>query len=163
MLSMAVNHNIWLTRDQRYALHEGIEIVVVGVSVPVWVHNNKVTSEPAKEVFCKYVLKNPKFDAPIQLVSDGYEITMPNREGTLPSLTDEEWRNLHFNDPEKLESYYEKCQRAVNSKNLLDIKDGGSKYLSFREHNKIKSNDEFVNFIHFVSIMDIEELTKNLI
>ena len=63
MLSIAIHHNIWLTRDQRYAIHDGAEIVVVGVSIPVWVHNNKVTSEPAKEVFCKYYLKNPKQDS----------------------------------------------------------------------------------------------------
>ena len=163
MLSIAVHHNIWLTRDQRYALHEGIELVVVGVSIPVWVHNNRVTSEPAKEVFCKYYLKNPKYDDPIQIVKDGYEITMPNRVGAVPNLSDEEWRYLNANDPVKLDAYYEKCPRAANSKNLLDIKDGGSKYLSFREHNKIKSNDEFVNFIHFVNVADIEELNKTLV
>lgn len=163
MLSIAIHHNIWLTRDQRYALHEGIELVVVGVSVPVWVHNNRVTSEPAKEVFCKYYLKNPKYDVPIQIVKEGYEITMPNRAGAVPNLSDEEWRYLNANDPAKLDEYYEKCPRAANSKNLLDIKDGGSKYLSFREHNKVKSNEEFVNFIHFVNISDIEELNKTLV
>jgi len=163
MLSIAIHHNIWLTRDQRYAVHEGIELVVVGVSVPVWVHNNRVTSEPAREVFCQYYLKNPKFDAPIQIVKNGYEITLPNRPGAVPNLSDDEWRYLSVNDPAKLDAYYEKCPKASNSKNLLDIQDGGSKYLSFREHNKIKSNDEFVNFIHFVNIMDIEALNKSMV
>lgn len=163
MLSIAIHHNIWLTRDQRYAIHDGTEIVVVGVSIPVWVHNNKVTSEPAKEVFCKYYLKNPKKDIAIQIMKDGYEINLPNHEGSVPDLSDEEWRDLNFNNPQKLELYYDKCPRSANSKNLLDIKDGGSKYLSFREHNKIKSNDEYINFIHFVNILDIEELNKSIV
>lgn len=163
MLSIAIHHNIWLTRDQRYAIHEGTEIVVVGVSIPVWVHDNRVTSEPAKEVFCKYYLKNPKQELEIQIMKDGYVINIPNNEGSVPNLSDEEWRYLNFNFPQKLEACYDKCQRSVTSKNLLDIKDGGSKYLSFREHNKIKSNDELINFIHFVNISDMDELNKSIV
>ena len=62
MLSLAIHHNLWLTRDQRYAVHNGIELVIVGVSVPVWVANQKSTSEPAQEIFCKYNLKNKKIN-----------------------------------------------------------------------------------------------------
>jgi len=163
MLSLAIHHNIWLTRDQRYAVHNGIELVVVGLSVPVWVANNKVSSEPAKEIFCKYYLKNPKAEMPIQIVSNGYEITLPNRIGSLPNLSDDEWRYLSFNHPVKLDNLYQKCSRDANSKCLLDLKDGGSKCLKFREHNKVKRNEEFVNFIHFVNIADMSELTNSLV
>jgi hypothetical protein len=163
MLSLAIHHNVWLTRDQRYAIHNGIELVVIGVSIPVWVSEKRMTSEPAKEIFCKYFIKNPKFDAPIQIVNDGYEITLPNREGTLPNLTDEDWRYLNMNDPSKLTAMYDKCQKASNSKNLLDLCDGGSKNLSFREHNKGKIGNEPVNFIHFVNIEDIDLLKSTMI
>ena len=163
MLSMAIHHNLWLNRDQRYAIHEGIELVVIGVSVPVWVSNDRMTTEPAKEVFCKYYLKNIKIDYPIQIVKDGYEIILPNRAGKVPQLTDDEWRHLNFNEPNKLNYMYNNCTREIGSKNLLDIKDGGSKSLIFREHNKVKQNDEVINFIHFVNILDTEELTNSLV
>ncbi len=87
---------------------------------------------------------------------------MPNREGSLPPLTDEEWRHLNLNDPEKLDAYYKKGVLPACSKNLLDIKDGGSMYLSFREHNKMKRNGEFLNVIHFVNLADIEDLKNTL-
>ena len=162
MLSLAIHHNVWLTRDQRYALHNGIEIVVVGSSIPVWVSPERITSEPAKEVFCKYYLQNTKIESPIKILKDGYEIVLPNRQGTSLKITDEDWRYLNWNNPDKLESLYNKCQKRVNSENLLDISDGGSKHLSFREHNKSKILDTIVNVIHFVSIKDIEELTSTL-
>ena len=161
MFSIAINHNIWLTRDQRYSLHEGNTIVVVGVSLPVWVFKDKKTSEPAKEIFCKYHLKKSD-ESPIKILEDGYEITIPTREGTLPKISDEEWRDLNQNDPDKLEDMYRKCQNECNTKNLLDIKDGGSEYLNFREHNKISIDNELINFIHFVEVSNIEVLIDSL-
>ncbi len=163
MLSLAIHHNLWLTREQRYAIHAGIELVIIGMSVPVWVENDRSTSEPAKEIFCKYYLKNNKIDCPIQIKEDGYEITLPNRDGTLPKLTDSEWRILNMQNQSKLEGHYQKCSRQSSSLNLLDLKDGGSKSLSFREHNKSKRAEGFINFIHFVSMMDIDDLTSSLI
>lgn len=163
MLSLAIHHNLWLTKEQRYAAHEGIELIVIGISVPVWVSDNRVTSEPAKEVFCRYYIKNPKYDVPIQIVKDGYEICLPCREVPLPEMSDEEWRHLNFHEPLKLDEHYQKTTRSVSSRNLLDLADGGSKCLMFREHNKAKRGDNFVNFIHFVNIADMEELTSTLI
>lgn len=163
MLNLAIHHNIWLSRDQRYALHDGTDVTVVGISIPVWVSENKHTSEPAKEIFCKYYLKNPKYDHAIQILNDGYEITLPNRSGTLPALTDDEWMILNHYKPEKLDELYNRCIKQVNSQNLLDIVDGGSKYLSFREHNKVKRPEGLVNFIHFVNMMDVESLYETMI
>ena len=163
MLSLAIHHNIWLTRQQRYQIHEEQELTVTGVCVPVWVESDRKTSEPAKEVFCSYYLKNTKIDLPIQILKDGFGIVLPYREGTIPKLSNEDWRYLNFNDPAKLNAYYYKCSKLSCSKNLLDIKDGGTKCLSFREHNKVKKDEQFINFIHFVNIMDIEELMTTLI
>lgn len=163
MLSLAIHHNVYLTKEQRYVLHEGIELVVVGVSVPVWVADNRATTEPASEVFCNYYLKNTKDDTPIQILQDGFEITLPNRQGTLPELSEEEWRHLNFHEPDKLDAQYQKCVRRVTSENLLDVPDGGSRYLSFREHNKMKRADTWLNLIHFVNVMDVDFLTESLI
>ena len=71
--------NYWTTKEQRYELHEGQELQVTGISVPVW-YVNKITSEPAKEVFCNYYLKNTHEDIPIKILEDGYEIYLPMKK-----------------------------------------------------------------------------------
>ncbi len=161
MLNLSINHNIFLTRDQRYALDSGIDLVVVGVAVPVW-FTNKATSEPAKEVFCKYYLKNNKKDLPLKVVKDGFEIHLPFRAGQVPNLTDEQWRFLNKNDPARLDQYYKSCISEISSKCLLDIADGGSKHLFYREHNKIQKNEESFIMINYVCIEDISELHNSL-
>lgn len=160
MLNLSINHNIFLTRDQRYALHGGIDLVVVGFAVPVW-FTNKTTSEPAKEVFCKYYLKNNKRDLPLKVLKNGFEIHLPFREGQKPEITDEQWRLLN-NDPLKLEEYYKSCISETSSKCLLDVKDGGSKHLFYREHNKIQKNEESFIMINYVCMEDMEELNNSL-
>jgi hypothetical protein len=161
MIRLTIQHNIVLTRDQRYALHEGIELVVVGVSVPVWFKEN-ITSEPGKEIFCRYYLKNPKKDVPIQIMKNGYEITLPNRPGQHLSISDEDWRHLSYKEPDKLRAMYQSLDTEVSSKNLLDLKDGGSSSLSYREHNKTHKEDETLNVMHFVHIGSMESLTESI-
>lgn len=161
MLSLTIHHNIHLTREQRYALHDGQEIMTIGVSVPVW-YMNKVTSEPAKEVFCRYFLSNPKTDEPIKILEDGYEIAIPYREGSPLKLSDEEWQELFRNNPNKLDALYKMTIEEVSSKNLLDVQDGGSGSLSYREHNKVKRGDTFLNIMHYVNIEPMETLLESL-
>lgn len=161
MIRLTIQHNIHLTRDQRYALHEGIELVVVGVSVPVWFQDN-MTSEPGKEVFCRYYIKNPKEDCPIQILENGYEIIIPYRLGQKLSISDEQWRYLNFKEPEKLKAMYKSLVNEVSSNNLIDIKDGGSECLKYREHNKIKKGEEMMNVMHFVNIGTIESLIESI-
>lgn len=161
MLNLTVQHLIHLSKNQRYALHSGIELVVFGISIPVW-HIDNVTSEPAKEVFCKYYLKNTKQDAPIVVRDDGFEIVLPYRQGKGLEITNEEWRELNFKNPEKLELMYQKCVQEVSSKNLLDIKDGGSGHMSYREHNKLKEPERILNVMHFVQIESMDKLENSL-
>lgn len=161
MIRLTVQHNIHLTRDQRYALHEGIELVVVGISVPVWFQNN-VTSEPGKEIFCRYYMKNTKKDCPIQILENGYEITLPYRLGQKLSISDEQWRELNFKEPEKLDAMYKGIVNEVSSKNLTDIKEGGSECLHYREHNKIKKGEDMMNIMHFVNIITVESLIDSI-
>jgi hypothetical protein len=162
VLNLTIQHLIHLTREQRYALHEGIEIVTVGICVPVW-FVNKMTSEPAREVFCNYYIQNPKADHPIKVRGDGFEITLPYREGKGLSLTDDEWRILHNQNPEKLERLYKQCVAEVSSKNLLDIGDGGNGgHLCYREHNKIQEDGQTLNMMHYIQISPIEDLTASI-
>lgn len=159
MLSLTVHHNLFLTRDERYRLHAGEDIETIGISIPVWVLKN-VTSEPAKEVFCKYILKNPQKNIPININEDGFTIYMPYREGIEMNVSDEEWRFLNMHNPLKLDSLYAQTIQEVSTKSLLDIKDGGSCSLNYREHNKIRrgSDDEVVSVIHFICISAAEDL-----
>ena len=161
MLNLSIHHNVHLTRDQRYSLHGGNDLEIVGISVPVWLDSQKNSSEPAPEIFCKYYLKNKEKEFPIRILKDGYEIVMPKRTGTIPDISDEEWRFLNNKNKKILEEYYKKCDRQVNSTNLLDIKDGGCASLNFREHNKMKRKGIMINVIHFVNINDMEKLTNS--
>jgi hypothetical protein len=161
MLSLTIHHNIHLSKAQRDALHAGEDVTVVGVSVPVW-YVNKTTTEPAKEVFCHYYLRNPRKEVPIQIMSDGYEIALPYREGETLDISDEEWRKLNMEDPAKLDAMYKALVQEVSSKNLLDVRDGGCGSLRYREHNKIKYNGKLLNVMHFVNMDAMEHLTDSL-
>lgn len=157
MLSLSIQHNICLTREEAYALHRGEEIVVNGCSVPVW-HKDGVSSEPAKEVFCRYVLRNIKEESPVKIIDCGYDIVIPFREATSPDITTEEWKKLKKENPEKLEEIYSKTISEVSSKNLLDEEDGGNRRLIYREHSKVKKGSDSLKVIHYVNITREEEI-----
>lgn len=161
MLNLTIHHNIHLTREERYALHNGEQVQTVGVSTPVWFYN-RLTSEPAREVFCRYFLQNPKKNIPIQILEDGYDIAIPFRKETKLNISNEEWRYLNIHDPDKLDSLYQRTVPEVSSLNLLDIKDGGCGILFYREHDKVKKDDDFLTIIHFVQIGSIEQLESSM-
>lgn len=157
MLQLIIHHNVCLSRHQRYALHAGEDIKIVGVSVPVWQHD-KLTSEPAKEVFCNYYLKNPKTEVPAKILEDGYEISIPYREGIGLNITNEEWFELLKHNPNKLDAMYQQTIQEISSKNLLDLKDGGCGFLNYRESNKIKREKDYLSIVHYVCLSSLEEL-----
>jgi hypothetical protein len=159
-LTLTVHHTIHLTREQRYALHAGNDVEAVGVSLPVWCDKD-LTSEPGKEVFCKYVLKNTKKEIPIKTTPHGYEIVIPAKNMKPPK---EEISNAEFwkMTEEELAAHYKERGPQASSKNLLDHKDGGSLSLCYREHNKIKFNKTMLNVVHFVNIEDMDRLLGSL-
>ena len=161
MLRLTIHHNIHLTREQRYALHNGEDVSVVGVSIPIW-FIKKGTSEPANEIFCRYYLKNPKKETPIKILDDGYEISLPYREGKTISINEDEWRDLNMKNPSKLEDMYVKTVKEVSSKNILDIEDGGSAFLNYRELNKVMIKNKELNIMHHITINKIENLIDSL-
>lgn len=162
MLRLTIHHNIHLNREQRYALHKGEDISVVGVSIPIW-FIKKGTSEPANEIFCNYYLKNPKKEIPIKILDDGYEITLPYREGKTLPITDEDWRKMNLKNPDVLDDMYLKTVREVSSKNLLDVEDGGSDgFLNYRELNKVIIKEKELNIMHHITINKIENLLESM-
>lgn len=161
MLSLSIQHLIHLTREQRYALHEGEAQTVIGVSVPVW-FTSKATSEPAKEVFCEYHLTNPRKDLPISILEKGYEIPLPYRPGSLVNLTQEQWRQLNLDSPEKLDEIYQQTVPEISSINLLEPIDGGSGSLTYRENAKLVRGDNELAVFHHVNIGRIEDLFASI-
>jgi hypothetical protein len=136
MATLTVSHYIYLTRDQRYRLHSGEALEVVGISVPVW-FDKGTTSEPAREIFCKYKLTNNPANKAITPYKEGYNINLPQKTDSA--------------SPQKI---------MTSSKKMLDINDGGSESLEFRQYNVIHTEENKFNVVHFVEIKP-EELLKN--
>ncbi len=160
-LSLHVYHNIFLSREQRYALVKGEGVSIVGVSVPVWFYHGN-TSEPAVELFCRYLLTNNSGPETIVPSEEGYCINMPQiptdyKPSDKP--TDEEWRKM---TPFKQEQWYRKHPVPDSSNNLRDIGDGGSEYLRFEQQQKVKLNGKDIVLSHSVEVQDINELLDTL-
>lgn len=100
---------------------------------------------------------------PIQILDDGYEISLPFREGTRLEISNEEWRHLNLTDPDKLDTLYRETLSEASSKNLLDVKDGGCQSFVYREQNKVQYGEKTLKIMHYVSIHDISMLTNSLI
>ena len=158
-LGLIIHHNIYLTREERYALHDGQDIEVTGVSVSVWCRG-KVTSEPAREVYCRYMLRNLGKDEAIKVVDDGFVICVPNRPSVVGKISDEMWRHL---DQEGRDEYYSVFKQGVSTYNLLDIADGGSACLMYREHVRTVYADDNspLTIIHLIQIRDITVLEES--
>lgn len=156
MLKLTIYHNIHLTREQIYDLNEGKDIECVGIAVPTW-FINKITSEPANEVFCKYYLKNPKKEIPIKILHDGFEITLPYREA-------KNYNQKHklLKDDNDLENMYLRSIKEISCKNLLDPIDGGSGFLNYRELDKVKVRNKELDIMHYVVISKIEQLIESI-
>jgi hypothetical protein len=159
MLNLTIHHKIYLIKEQRYDLYHGIDVVVTGISIPVW-FSKKLIIEPVHEIFCKYHLKNNEKNIPIQINNDGYKITIPNREAFIPNISNEYWRKLN-REGIVHQKFYSKFISEVSAKKLLDIQDGGSKSLCYREHNQIKKNLRWINVAHYVNIKDISEFENS--
>lgn len=79
MKTLTIAHHIYLTEEQKALFLNGETIEVIGISIPVWFEKGN-TSEPAKEVFCKYVISSEDRNIPITTVEDGYFINLKEKE-----------------------------------------------------------------------------------
>jgi hypothetical protein len=156
-LVLTIYHGIFLSKEQRYALHQGQDVEVIGVSLPVWLMHGQ-SSEPAEEVFCKYYLKNPNKEVPINICNDGYIINLPYRVGNAKEIDDAHWRKL---TDEQMSKYYNRQATNVTSADLLDYQDGGYQLLRYKEHDRVKDGDHILNIIHFVNIQDLSTISQS--
>jgi hypothetical protein len=145
MATLTISHYIYLTKDERYKLHEGQPMEVVGVSVPVWFHKGS-TTKPAQEMFVKYRLTNCLPNRAITAFEEGYCINLPQKNDLTAPI---------------------QVQQAVGvevgtSERLLNYKDGGSEYLEFRQYSKVQKHKRTFNVVHFVELKPVEDLLETL-
>jgi hypothetical protein len=168
LITISINHSIFLNRDQRYSLHEGNDIETIGVSMPIWFYKGS-TTEPGEEVFCKYLLTNKGKSEHIRFNEGGYAINLPQLPETFvrQELDLELWRKL---TEEQKNNWYESNKSPKSSENLLDIGDGGAAYLAFKmaqtmvTHYGIREEflDRSLNTVHFVTIRDEEKFLPSI-
>jgi hypothetical protein len=159
LVTLSVPHSLFLTEKQRYDLHQGKTIKVIGVSMPVWFHKGS-TSEPAEEVFCKYTLYNKKdSNAYVQKTKNNtYIINLPQipDDHIEPELSDATWRLM---TEDQRSEWYKAHPVPLSSKKLLNMSDGGCQSFNFQ----IQHDTKETSIIHFVLIKRIEELNESLV
>ena len=163
MLRLFVSHQIFLNRKQRYNLHKGEKIDAIGVNSPVWY---KQTGEPRNvevEVFCEYILTNLRKDYPIGKTKKGYQINLPQltpekrqMRRAIRKIDDVEWAKLNEQRQEMLYSLLE----SNSSENLLDYRNGGSKFIMFDQQCVQRYKKKKIEVTHLVQIKDLAVLTR---
>ena len=158
--TLSIMHNIFLTREERYALHEGEDITTVGISLPVWFRKGS-TSEPAEEVFCEYTIINEVETKPLQAKKSGYIINVPQLpEDYEPrELSNEKWWKM---SPKERVKWYGNNPVPVSSKCLLDLVDFGTKHLSFKITQNASESESSFNILHFIIIRDQKAIEESL-
>lgn len=148
MQTLIISHLLYLNKDQRYRLHSGEPIETVGVSVPVLFEKGS-TSEPAKELFCKYTLTNEPPNKGIVPTEQGYILNLPQKI-VAETKTNEEKLKL------------DALNKVPTSENILDVRDGGHQYLHFKQYNKIHFSNIEMNIVHIIDIRDEDFLIDSL-
>jgi hypothetical protein len=153
---LTVSHHIYLTKEERKALHDGETVETIGVSVPVLAYTS-ISTEPAKEVFCRYVISSPPQDVALQAGEDGYTVSVPRRKWAprISEATDWEWRNM-TND--QLLEYYQLRGEPISTHNVLDIEEGGSGGLYYREYGTRMLKGQLFEVVHHVHFEHVEML-----
>lgn len=152
MLTLTLAHSLFLTKEERYSLHAGKTLNIIGICVPVWFYKG-TTSEPAQEVFCRYEVTNAPPDKLIAKTHEGFVINLPQK--TEPS---DAFKSL----PIKILDALGVTANNPTSEKLLDIKDGGSELLEFQQYNTMRKNKKSVKIIHYVDVRPIEKLLETI-
>jgi hypothetical protein len=143
---LSISHNIFLDRNQRYDLNNKKVIEVVGSNFPIWFSGEK-TSEPGREIFCRYRIHPYKsVFRNIKVNGDGYDIFLLQEKEDVGTM------------PAKIKKFFNKTSNPPSVISLLDIKDGGAEWLYFRSYDR-----KYINLIHSVEIQKIENLMESLI
>ena len=151
--SLIISHSIFLNEEERYNLSVDCKsIEKIGVFTPVWM-NRDVTTEPAAEFFCKYEITNENDNkSEVKRIKKGFAVNLPQipKEYVERELSNESWRKM---SPKEKSDWYDNNPIPLSGKNLLNIKDGGGKYLSFKHIVKTQNDKgDAIYLIHSIKI-----------
>jgi hypothetical protein len=92
------------------------------------------------------------------IADTGYKINIPQvpKGYVKKELSNEEWREMTMDERR---AWYSENMPPLSSSNLLDKKDLGGKYLTFKV---VKKKVDDVSLIHFVVIKDWAELAESV-
>ena len=131
-LILTISHYIYLTREQRYQVFEGDTVEVIGVNTPVWFKAGS-TSEPAREVFCRYVISKEKGVYGLSPFEEGYKINLGSIE------------------------------QGIDPRMLLDFKDKGAQEIIAKGYGKVNIGEKAFNAFHCLEIRPLEILLDTLV
>ena len=159
MLTLIISHNIHLEKSERYNLAKGDDVVAVGVSVPVWYYKGN-TSEPASEVFCKYILTNKPNEFPVSMCEHGYRINLPQ----IPATSElrkkpKDW--FKYGLHQRID-WYKRYSFPVTGNDLVDLKDGGLEFIRYNHYHKVAGYGSKINVTHMIRIDKMETLIDSL-
>lgn len=159
MLKLSIVHNIFLKQEEVNILNSDDEISIIGACLPVWSFN-KMTSEPAEEVFCNYEIYNNKSDraAQVEILKDKYIIYLPDYcHKTYSELTKKQFNKLSIND----KRFCSKVNNKIIFEKQTMLLENYDDAIVFRQYEKIKIGDKTKLIEHFVQIRTIKFLLES--
>lgn len=164
-LALFLTHNIFLTKKEMELLLNKESIQTIGCCVPVWVDaKTGKTSEPAREIFCKYKIKNETKQKEIKIINKKqYEIYLPNKTNWVPPPK-LDFERLSFMNSEQRMSFMKKRDKWwFDNPRPQDVSNLSNGYLRF-EIKKIKRKikDIQYNVQHIIEISKKERLEESL-
>ena len=156
MATLTISHNIFLTDDQINSLVKKEQVECFGVNFPVWFHEG-TTSEPAQEIFCKYILTNLPEDYPTIILTKGYKINIPQIPNgyKLPVRPNKD--EMSEMTKAEIEEWYIKNPMPATA---LDLIETGS--LHFNKYSKNVEGDQQTKIVHIVDIKPMKFLENSI-
>lgn len=166
-LLLCVDHKIFLEEEEFNILKNNEFLEIQGICVPVWLNIlNGKTSEPAEEVFCKYIIYNDKENESFIGLNkeNSYEIFLPQNKNWIPpkKIDFEKLVNLSYKErlieEEKRNIWWEKNPKPPCLESLME-----SKFLNFEIRKVENFKNTKVIIKHDVQIKSMETLRKSMI
>lgn len=138
-----LNHQIFLTKEERYNIYAGKKVAALGSLVETTVFQKDDEKIFQKEIFVNYEIDIEALEEKVEICNDFYKIHLP--------IT---FKHSEFNDNAK------KFNDYIYIEDILDEEDGGKQQLFFK-YRKIYTheNKNFVT-LHCIEIKD-ESILKN--
>lgn len=163
-IALFVTHNIFLTEEEASKVADGHAVSTTGHCVPVWVDaKTGNTTEPAKEVFCQYIVNNSsESEREVRVVpKKGYEIFIPKRSGWEPPAGVDYEKIAVWPSEERIALFKEMERWWFSNPKPMDAEDLRRGYIRF-ETKKTESGKKKRHEQHVVEIALWSRLISSL-